>query len=324
MKPLSRSVSDLGEFGVLARLLPGLRGGRDVVLGPGDDCAIVAARERRLLFTVDALVEGVHFRRGWLTPAQLGRKAFTVNASDVAAMGGWPRWAVLQIAAPATTAAADLLAMSRGVAAAATAASATLVGGNLSAARELSLVVALLGWCPPRPVLRAGARPGDLLFVTGTLGDAALGLRQLRRDARARGPAVRRFRAPVARLDAGARLAASGVAAAMIDVSDGLVQDLGHLCRASAVGARIGVERVPCTAAVRQAGIELALQGGEDYELLCAVRPRHRARAERLAAELGCRFTCIGECTPGRGVRIVDAHGRPLHIARGGHEHFSV
>jgi thiamine-monophosphate kinase len=308
---------------VLARLLPALRGGRDVILGPGDDCAIVSARDRRLLFTVDALVEGVHFRRGWLTPAQLGRKAFAVNASDIAAMGGWPRWAVLHIAAPARTPAADLLAMSRGVAAAATAASATLVGGNLSAARELSLVVALVGSCPTRPVLRAGARAGDLLFVTGRLGDAALGLRQLRRDARARGAAVRRFRAPVARLGAGALLAATGVAAAMIDVSDGLVQDLGHLCRASAVGARIAIDRIPCTAAVRQAGIELALRGGEDYELLCAVRPRHRARAERLAARLGCRLTCIGECMPERGVRIVDAQGRPLRVGRGGHEHFS-
>ncbi|MGH7786183.1 MAG: thiamine-phosphate kinase, partial [Candidatus Binatia bacterium] len=114
-----RSIAQLGEFGLLAGLLPTLPGGRDVLLGPGDDCAVVRGGGGALLLTVDALVEGVHFRPGWLTPRQLGAKAFAVNASDIAAMGGTPRWCVINLAAPSQAPAADLAAISRGVAAAA-------------------------------------------------------------------------------------------------------------------------------------------------------------------------------------------------------------
>lgn len=324
MNGRARTIADVGEFGLLARLLPTLGAGRGVLLGPGDDCAIVRARSQRLLLTIDALVEHVHFRRGWLTPRQLGRKAFLVNASDIAAMGGVPRWCVLNLAAPAATAAADLSAISRGVAAAAAAAGATLVGGNLARARELSVTVALVGDAPRRPLTRRGARPRHLLFVTGSLGEAALGVRELVRDPAARGPAVRRFRQPPLRLRAGALLARSGVVAAMIDVSDGLVQDLGHLCAASRVGARLTLPQVPCTPRVRRAGLELALTGGEDYELLCAVPERHRRAAERLAARLGCPFTHIGACVPERaGVRVVDAEGRAVPLNAPGHDHFT-
>ena len=316
------TIADLGEFGFLARLLPTLAGGRGVIVGPGDDCAVVQTASQRLLLTVDALVQDVHFRRGWLTPHQLGRKAFLVNASDIAAMGGAPRWCVVNLAAPPPTPADDLAAISHGVAQAAAASGACLVGGNLSRARELSVTVALLGEAPRRPVTRAGARPGDLLYVTGSLGDAALGRQELARDARARGPAVRRFRAPPVRLRAGALLS-RGLATAMIDVSDGLVQDLGHLCAASRVGARIALERVPCSARVRRAGWSLALAGGEDYELLCAVPAHHRRRAERLAGRLGCPFTCIGECRPrDAGLRVVDAEGCDVRLS-GGHDHFA-
>jgi thiamine-monophosphate kinase len=294
------------------------------MLGPGDDCAVLRAGSQRLLFTVDALVEGVHFRRGWLTPRQLGRKAFLVNASDVAAMGGAPRWCVVNIAAPPHTAAADIAAISRGVAAAARDNGASLVGGNLSRARQLAVTVALLGDAPPRPITRSAARPGDLLYVTGRLGEAALGLRALRADRGVRGPAVRRFREPPARWRAAARLARSGAVSAMIDVSDGLVQDLGHLCAASRVGARIAVARLPSSARVRRAGIALALAGGEDYELLCAVPARHRRRVERLAERLDTPFTYIGDCRPANeGVHVIDAHGRSMSLTSGGHDHFT-
>jgi thiamine-monophosphate kinase len=316
-------MADVGELGLLARLLPTLPRHRDVVLGPGDDCAVVATPAGRLLLTVDALVEQVHFRPGWLTPRQLGRKAFLVNASDVAAMGGTPRWCVLQLAAPSQTPAADLAAISHGVAQAAAAAAASLVGGNLSRARELSVTVALIGAAPPRPLTRAGARVGDLLYVTGRLGEAALGVRQLARDRGARGAAVQRFRVPPSRWRAGARLAHSGLVSAMIDVSDGLVQDLGHLCAASRVGAQVALERVPCTASVRRTGMALALTGGEDYELLCAVPARHQRRVEHLAARLGCSFARIGECVPaGAGVRVFDREGRVVPLNAAGHDHF--
>ena len=316
------TLRDAGEFGLLARLLPTLpTAGVDVRLGPGDDCAVVAARGA-LLLTVDALVEGVHFRRDWLTPAALGRKAFAVNASDIAAMGGQPRWCVVQIGAPARTPAADVAAISRAVAGAAARAGAALVGGNLSRAAELSVTLALIGAAPPRPLTRAGARPGDAIYVTGALGDAALGVRLLRRERTAQGAAVRRFRAPTPRLAAGALLARRRLASAMIDVSDGLVQDLGHLCAASRVGARVELARVPCSAAVRRAGVELALHGGEDYELLFTVPPRREAALARAAGQLGCRITRIGEVTRGRRVRVVDLQGRPTRVDDPGFDHF--
>lgn len=316
------TLREAGEFGLLARLLPTLPpGGRDVLLGPGDDCAVVAARGA-LLLTVDALVEGVHFHRDWLTPAALGRKAFAVNASDVAAMGGRPRWCVVQIGAPPRTPAAAVAAISRAVAVAAARSGAALVGGNLSRAAELSVTLALVGAAPPRPVTRAGARPGDSLYVTGRLGDAALGVRLLRRDRAAGGAAVRRFRAPTPRLAAGELLARRGLASAMIDVSDGLVQDLGHLCAASRVGARVELARVPCSAAVRRAGLDLALRGGEDYELLFAVPPRREAALDRAARDLGCPVTRIGECTRGRGVCVVDETGAEVPVSAAGFDHF--
>lgn len=319
-----RSIAALGEFGFLEHLLPQLRSGRGVVLGPGDDCAILQVGTQRLLLTVDALVEGVHFRRGWLTPRQLGRKAFLVNASDVAAMGGAPRWCVVNIAAPPQMAARDVAAISLGIAAAAGANGASLVGGNLSRARQLAVTVALLGDAPPRPVTRRGAHVGDLLYVTGRLGEAALGVRALRADPTARGPAVQRVRTPPTRWRSAARLARSGGLSAMIDISDGLMQDLGHLCAASGVGARIALERVPTTAAVRRAGIVLALTGGEDYELLCAVPARHRRRVERLAAQLDTSLTYIGECRPrSAGVLVVDAKGHAVPLITGGYDHFA-
>lgn len=313
----------LGEHALLARLLPALpAAGRGVLLGPGDDCAVVAPGGRALLFTIDALVEGVHFRHGWLTLAELGRKAFAVNASDIAAMGGVPRWCVLQIATPPRTAAADVTAISRAIAAAAVRVGAALVGGNLSRARELSVTLALIGDAPPRPLTRAGARPGEALYVTGRLGDAALGLRLLRRQRDASGPAVRRFRAPTPRLAAGAILARRRLASAMIDVSDGLLQDLGHLCAASGVGARLELARIPCSAAVRRTDLTLALHGGEDYELLFSVPPRREAALARAAAGFGCAVSRIGECRPGRGVHVVDARGRERPIAGAGFDHF--
>jgi thiamine-monophosphate kinase len=239
-------------------------------------------------------------------------------------MGGAPRWCVVNIAAPPHTAAAEIAAISRGVSGAARANGAVLVGGNLSRARQLSVAVALLGDAPPRPIARSGAQPGDLLYVSGRLGEAALGVRALRADRRARGPAGGRDREPPARWRSAGVQARSGAVSAMIDVSDGLVQDLGHLCAASGVGARIRVDLIPSSARVRRAGIALALAGGEDYELLCAVPARHRRRVERLVERLATPFTCIGECRPGAaGLRVVDAEGRAVPLTAAGFDHFA-
>jgi thiamine-monophosphate kinase len=275
------------------------------------------------MVTTDALVEDVHFRRAWLTPRRIGRKAYLVNASDIAAMGGAPRYCVVSVAAPARIAAADLLAVHAGIAAAARETGARVAGGNLSEARRLFISVTLIGAAGRRFVRRSGARPGDAVYVTGTLGEAALGLRLLRRNRAARGPAVRRYGEPIPRLQAGAALAASGCASAMIDVSDGLLQDLGHIAAASGVGAQIEIGRIPCSNAVRRAGIDLALHGGEDYELLFTVPPRAQAKLARIEETLGCRVTRIGVVTPPHsGIRLVDRSGHSHPATASGYDHF--
>jgi thiamine-monophosphate kinase len=318
---------DRGEIALLEEIRRLVPAGAGVLVGPGDDAAVLRRSPYPLLLTTDALIEGVHFRRSWLTARELGRRAFQVAASDVAAMGGHARAVLLAVAAPSDLPVRELRALVRGVRDAAARAGAALVGGNLAAARELALTVSVLGDAPARPVLRSGARPGDQLFVTGSLGGAALGLRLLAgaRSLPGGETARRSWRRPVARLQAGRALATAGIATAMMDLSDGLLVDAERLCRASGCGAVLRTTELPLARPLRgldpRRALSLAVSGGEDYELLVAISPR---RLPRLAkAALGCRITRIGELVRGRGVTLVDAEGRPLSRAgRRGHEHF--
>jgi thiamine-monophosphate kinase len=326
---MAETLRDRGEAALLEDIRTLVAVDAPVVWGPGDDAALLRRPRHPLLVTTDALVEHVHFRRPWISARDLGRRAFEVNASDIAAMGGRPLAAVLAVAARPDWKADELRGVVAGVAAAARAVGAALAGVNLSAARELSVTVALVGEAPWPPLSRAGARPGDRLFVTGELGGAAFGLRLLRRarsiaDGAA---AVRRWRRPTARLTTGCALARRRIAAAMIDVSDGLLVDAGRLCRASGVGARLELERLPVARDLRRLDARrarvLALTGGEDYELLFAVRPRRMAALASAKRALGCRVTAVGEVVEGGGVQVVDGRGRPvLPPARGGHLHF--
>jgi thiamine-monophosphate kinase len=322
----ARTLSSLGEFGFLDRLLPTLPGRRDVIVGPGDDCAVVRCSRHPLAVTTDVLVEEVHFRRSWMSPRQLGRRSLLVNLSDIAAMGGRPRFCVVSVGVPTNYRVADLFAVHEGIKSAARRADVAVVGGNVSRADRLFLSLTVLGEVVGRVVTRAGARRGDQLYVTGTLGDAALGVRQLQRGLRS-GLAVRRYREPQPRLAVGALLAERGIASAMIDVSDGLLQDLGHVAKASGVGAVIDVEALPYSAALRHLpaadALQLALRGGDDYEILCAV-PQHRVPTlERLLPRLSCPITHIGHCVPKRlGIELVGA-GREVRVrAGGGWNHF--
>lgn len=310
-----------GEFDLIdqfTRALP--LAGRGVVLGPGDDAAVLRpAPGEDLVATVDAVVEGVHFD-GRSTPADVGWKALAVNLSDLAAMGARPVAALVALALPRETEAARIRGVARGLGACARAFGTPVVGGNVTRAGALSLTVTVLGAVPQgRAVLREGARPGDLVAVTGTLGDAALGLAR-----GAAAPLARRQRRPTPRVGAG--LALAGLVRAAIDVSDGLVQDLGHLCTASRVGARIGLVDLPLSAAYRRAAVRLAdpyaaaLSGGEDYELVVAVPPSNLGAATAAAAAAGVRLTPIGRFVRGRGVRVVGVRGEPLAVPAG-HDH---
>jgi thiamine-monophosphate kinase len=196
---------------------------------------------------------------------------------------------------------------------------AEVVGGNLAAARRLALTVTVVGAAVGPPVTRDGARAGDDVWITGTIGGSGTAVRALRSRRRARRPPV-----PV-RLDA-ARMLAPAVHA-MIDVSDGLLQDLGHVCRASAVAADVDAAAMPIAAACRHAlgrdATRFAATAGEDYELLVTAPPSRRSRLERLAPRLGCRLTRIGRIRAGRpAVRLLDVRGRPLRLGRTGFDHF--
>jgi len=273
-----------GEFELIARLVADLPHRRRTILGPGDDCAIVAHGASPILFTIDSMVEGVHFKVGWGTPEQLGARALTVNLSDVAAMGGVPTSCVVNLAIRPGLPPRFFDRLYGGLRRVARAAAVDIVGGNITSARQMAITIALLGNAPARPLRRDSARAGDEIFVTGTLGDAALGWRILSGELRARSSArrhlVSRYLAPTARLSAGQRLARLGPVPAAIDLSDGLLQDLGHLLKRSGVGAEVDAASIPVSTAYREVAgpdLSLALGGGEDYELLFCLRPGHSA-----------------------------------------------
>ncbi len=329
-------IRDLGEFPFLRRLrerLPPPSLDPRVRLGVGDDCAALSLPGLTVL-TTDAMIAGVHFRCEWAPFSVLGQKAFAVNASDVAAMGAEPAFALLSLGVPQDFAVADLDAFFDGFIAAAQQMQTTLIGGNMSTAPVLMISVCLLGQTPHRPVARSGAQVGDEVYVTGTPGDAALGLRLLtgqlsgEADSAAVHHLKQRFLRPTARVSVGKELAAHHLATAMIDVSDGLLQDLGHLCEASQVGAVVDAQAVPLSAGYRTClGAQdwaPALAGGEDYELLFSASVTARPSIQAVAAHSGCAITRIGSLLPqadGVTVRLPDG-SRPAS-AFTGFNHFA-
>jgi thiamine-monophosphate kinase len=319
---------ELGEIPFLRRLRNRVPADARVLLGIGDDCAAVALPGITVI-TTDAMVENVHFRREWSSFFALGEKAFAVNASDVAAMGAEPTFALLNIGAPQDCELEDLDQFFDGFLHAASSCGAALIGGNMSAAPCLMISVTLLGHAAHGVLKRAGARPGDDLYVTGAPGDAALGLRMLqegRDDAPAQAVKTR-FLSPTARVAVGREAAARGLATAMIDVSDGVLQDLGHLCEASGVGAVIEVPLLPLSDAYRtilgDGDWSLALTGGEDYELLFSAPPERRAAVAALAEQTGCPLTRIGQITAQTvGIRVNGPEGNVDQPGRAGYDHF--
>jgi thiamine-monophosphate kinase len=313
-------VDRAGEFELIERFTRPFTRGEGVRVGIGDDAAVLGPPPGEdLVATVDAVVAGVHFGPGF-TPEEIGWKSVAVNLSDLAAMGARPLWALVALATPPAADAARLARIGRGIAACARRHGLAVVGGNVTAAPVLSVTVTVLGSVRPgRALLRSGGRPGDLLVVSGTLGDAALGLE----PGAGAGPRARQRR-PRPRLALGRGVV--GIATAAIDLSDGLLQDLGHLCAASGLGARVDADRLPLSAAYRAAvrrsptPLERALSGGEDYELLLAVPPARLGELRRAAREARTRVTVVGVLEARRGVRVVQG-GRPLRARRAGHDH---
>ncbi len=301
----------LGEFELIARLTARLRRRTGTILGPGDDCAILRPARGRELITIDSMVEGVHFRLDWGAPESLGARSLTVNLSDIAAMGGRPTACVVNLAIRPGLDARFFDRLYAGLERAAGAAGVDIVGGNVTRAEALSITIALLGEARGGVLMRSAARPGDHIYVTGTLGDAALGWRALDGQVKVRGAARRflidRYLNPAARVAAGMRLARIRPVPAAIDISDGLWQDLGHMLERSGVGAEIDAAAIPLSPAYRAAAggdLKLALGGGEDYELLFALR--HEKSEAHLTKQLGVPVSGIGRIVRGRGARLRD------------------
>jgi len=292
-----------------------------IEVGIGDDCAVLSAAAGPRVWTIDSAVEGVHFRRDRMSLDAIGYRAFMAAASDIAAMGARATGALSALTLPATLGDAELDALVCGVARAATRCACPVVGGNLTRGGELSLTTTVIGEPYAEPLLRSGAKPGDGLFVTGPLGGAALGLQALvaEQSGLAFAPFVEAFLSPRARLDLALEL--SRVATAAIDLSDGLLQDAGHVCRASNVDAIIEVERVPrlpdFDALAATLGLDPAttlVAGGEDYEILFAAP---------LDAKVDTWATRIGHIQAGqRTVRLVDASGAHVQTQLAGFDHF--
>jgi len=308
------------------------KGRSGFVLGVGDDAALVQPRlGRQLVLTCDWFLEGSHFLRDKHPPDSIGWKCLARAVSDVAAMGGEPRYFLLSLALPETHTGKWLGGFLKGLARAERRLQCWLAGGDTTRNHKILINVTVIGDVPAgRAVLRSGARPGDLIFVSGRLGEAELGLRSLRSGRRViqsnSSPWVKKHLYPEPRLALGRWLAEKRLATAMMDLSDGLSTDLSRLCAASRVGARIAIDKIPKVELPKTKGrkplglTELALHGGDDYELLFAVRPKHAGAVP--SSFQGLALSCIGEITRERELILAGPEGIEEKLAAHGWDPF--
>jgi thiamine-monophosphate kinase len=329
------TVSSLGEHALIARITARLALPPWVVVGPGDDAAVIQpARGAFDVLTTDAQVDGIHFDLRFAPPEAVGHRALAVNLSDLAAMGAEPRAALLSLLLPDSLEVDTVDRMMDGFCALAAAYRVALIGGNITRTTgPLAVDVTAVGSVRPRRILtRVGARPGDEVYVTGTLGDAAVGLRALQTASadlgRSTDAAVQRYLRPDPRVRAGLLLGRNRAASSCIDLSDGLADGVRQIAAASGAGITIDAAAIPISEEARQwherAGrnaIDSALAGGDDYELLFTVRPAHRGRFRGAVTPLGdLPITRIGVVTNQQDVLIRDALG--LRELPQGYEHF--
>ncbi len=310
------TLAELGEFGLITRVTSGRAQPAATLLGPGDDAAVVAAPDGRVVVCTDTAVEGVHWRPDWSTPHQVGRKVAAANLADVAAMGAVPTALVAALSCPPGTPVEQLSGYADGMWTEAAVTGVGVVGGDVTSAGQVVLTVTALGSLEGRgPVTRSGARPGDVLALRGRLGWAAAGLAVLSRGFRSPASVVGAHRVPEPPYAAGPEAARAG-ATAMIDVSDGLLADLAHVARASEV--RLDVRSTAFEVPARLADVGRALgvdplhwvlTGGEDHALVAAFPTAPPAG-----------WTVIGEVLPGEAAVVVD--GRAYEAAPGW-DHFA-
>ncbi|MCK5577314.1 MAG: thiamine-phosphate kinase [Dehalococcoidales bacterium] len=330
-------VSELGELGLISLLREMVCEGSNkqavswqkLIIGIGDDTAAWRNDSSVTLATTDSLVQGVHFTLETTTWQELGWKALAISLSDIAAMGGIPLYALLSLGLPGDIEVTDVTNLYRGVLEVAQHFDVAIAGGNVASSPVVSLGSTVLGSGAGENVMaRSAARIGDRVAVTGYLGAAAAGLKMLREQLTFSPHSSASFRQaflrPFPRITDGQILVSLGVKTA-IDISDGLLADLGHICRASRVGARINVEKLPVhpdvAASFGEESLELALSGGEDYELLFTASAEV---IDQLKARVSCPVTVIGEITPDETCRIVMVNGQGglFTLAKKGWQHF--
>jgi len=325
----------IGEFEMIARYFAPLAEGQPAALGLIDDAAVLMPPAgRELVLTADAMVAGVHFLPD--DPADtVAQKLLRVNLSDLAAMGAAPLGYLLTCAWPRDIEESWVADFARGLALDQRRYGLSVLGGDMTATPgPLTLSLTAVGHVEPgRALRRSGAHAGDRIYVSGTIGDGALGLLVLSRrlhglSAESSEYLGERYRRPEPRLSLGRALAEGALATACLDVSDGLAADLGHIARRSGLGAKVKARRVPLSFAAREALAEnlslfsLLLTGGDDYELCFTVAPERVRAIEALAQRLELQLTDIGYMTEGEGVQILDRDDRPLALPRAGWTHF--
>jgi thiamine-monophosphate kinase len=314
-------VMPLGEKKLIQQIRRSARGGESVVTGIGDDCAVLSVPPgHELLVTTDFTIEKVHFRRDWHRPELVGRRCLTRGLSDIAAMGGEPRAAFLSLAVPGDVPQKWVDRFLKGLLDLAEEFKVPLAGGDTAqSAGGIQADIVVVGSVPRgKAVLRSGAKAGERIYVTGELGGSAAALARLEESKPLGAEYVRHFR-PQARVAVGQWLRQRGVASAMIDVSDGLSTDLEHICQESHVGAEIEGEAIPRALVglgKKRVALELALHGGDDYELLFTSAAAIPSEVE------GVRVTRIGRTTQSAGMRLIGADGKARRLEAAGWEHF--
>jgi thiamine-monophosphate kinase len=328
-------VSEIGEFGLIDRLgkmISAAKADRfspDLLIGIGDDCAAWKCSGKIQLATVDSMVEGVHFTTGTATWRETGWKSLAINLSDIAAMGGIPKYALINLALPQDMDAENVFLLYEGILDLAVQTKTAIAGGNISGANQVSITVTVIGESINGQILkRSTARPGDAIAVTGWPGSAAGGLAMLTQKLKLNKKDAEYFRTaflhPVPRIKEGQALVKGGIITA-IDTSDGLLSDLRHICAASEVTARINSGDVPVHDLLKkyfkEKALEMALTGGEDYQLLFTGKTD---LVNKIKKQLEIPVNIIGEIRggqPGK-IEIIDAAGNPLGVNKTGWTHF--
>jgi thiamine-monophosphate kinase len=331
----SSSLSSLGEFGLIDQIRARFPQPAAPELGIGDDAALLSPTPGcQLLVSTDLLAEGVHFDQGFGPARLLGRKSLAVNLSDIASMGAVPRWFFLSLAIPAGFPLATIEGFLDGLAEQAAEYGCILAGGDTCGSKSgLVISVTIMGEQRPELILkRGGAQLDDQVWVSGTLGDSALGLQLLLEGTRLGGahdPLLLRHLDPTPRCDLGLRLAEAGLVHAMIDISDGLLADLGHICQQSGCGAEIMLSKLPlsapfqaCVAGKPVMPWHLAVSGGEDYELCFTAPVCNHGAIQKISKTAGIPLTVVGKVTNSRQVHAILPDGTNFQPSASGYTHF--